>query len=44
MKNKIFSIIDWLIDWYEFGKDQGFVFALKYKLGIAKEGKDFFDL
>lgn len=28
-------------DWYSFGKMQGFLFATKYKLGIAKEGKDF---
>jgi hypothetical protein len=28
--------------WFVFGKDQGFIFALKYKLGIAKEGKDFY--
>ncbi|MGV2887508.1 hypothetical protein [Paenibacillus taichungensis] len=37
---KIFFFIK---DWFEFGKDQGFIFALKYKLGIAKEGIDFFD-
>ena len=35
-------IINALIDWYRFGKDQGYWFAFKYKLGIAKEGKDFF--
>lgn len=29
-------------NWYSFGKEQGFLFALKYKLGKAKEGKDFF--
>lgn len=39
MKNIIYSIKDW----YIFGKDQGFIFALKYKLGIAKEGIDFID-
>lgn len=31
-----------LKDWYSFGKVQGFWFATKYKLGIAKEGKDFY--
>lgn len=38
MRKAIFFIKDW----YEFGKDQGFLFALKYKLGIAQEGKDFY--
>ncbi len=33
---------NWLIDFIKFAKDQGFIFALKYKLGIAKEGKDFY--
>lgn len=36
---KIISIIK---DWYSFGKQQGFWFAMKYKLGIAEEGKDFY--
>lgn len=31
-----------LIDWLAFGRDQGFLFSLKYKLGIAREGKDFY--
>ena len=30
-----------LKDCYEFGKDHGFVFAIKYKTGKAKEGIDF---
>ena len=34
-------MIQFVKDWYSFGKSQGFLFALKYKLGIAKEGKDF---
>jgi hypothetical protein len=36
------KLIIFIKDWYEFGKDQGFWFALKYKLGLAKEGKDFY--
>lgn len=28
-------------DWLTFGKHQGYIFALKYKLFLAKEGKDF---
>ncbi|MGG1571565.1 hypothetical protein [Fictibacillus sp. NRS-1165] len=35
------KFIFFIKDWYSFGKDQGFLFALKYKLGVAKEGKDF---
>jgi hypothetical protein len=38
MKKFVFAIKDW----YSFGKEQGFWFATKYKLGIAKEGKDFY--
>lgn len=36
------KLIRFIIDWLRFGKDQGYIFALKYKLGTAKEGKDFF--
>lgn len=35
-------MIRFLKDLYSFGREQGFWFALKYKLGKAKEGKDFF--
>jgi hypothetical protein len=35
------KLIKFLYDLYDFGKDQGFIFAIKYKLGIAKEGVDF---
>jgi len=35
-------MINNIIDWYVFGKNVGFTFALKYKLGLAVEGKDFF--
>lgn len=31
-------------DWYSFGKEHGLKFAIKYKLGIAKEGKDFWEI
>ena len=30
-----------IVDFYKFGKVQGFWFAFKYKTGIAKQGKDF---
>lgn len=33
---------DAIKDWYSFSKVVGFWFATKYKLGIAKEGKDFY--
>lgn len=36
------KIIYFLADWLSFGKDMGYIFALKYKLGIAQEGIDFF--
>ncbi|MCW3793883.1 hypothetical protein OM416_20020 [Paenibacillus sp. LS1] len=36
------KIIYFLADWLSFGKDMGYIFALKYKLGIAQEGLDFF--
>lgn len=32
-----------LEDWFSFGKDVGYLFALKYKLGLAQEGIDFFN-
>jgi hypothetical protein len=35
-------LISFILDLLNFAKSQGFWFALKYKLGIAKEGKDFF--
>lgn len=36
------KIISSLTDWISFGNDVGYIFALRYKLGIAQEGKDFF--
>jgi hypothetical protein len=39
---KKLKFITWLIDWYDFGKHCGFIFAFKYKTGRAKEGIDFF--
>lgn len=40
MKRLIYAVKDW----YLFGKEHGFRFAAKYQLGLAKEGKDFYDL
>lgn len=39
---KKLRLIVFICEWYELGKCAGFRFALKYKLGIAKEGRDFY--
>lgn len=35
------KIINFIGDWLSFGKDTGYLFALKYKMGMAQEGIDF---
>lgn len=30
------------VQWYKLGRSCGFIFATKYKLGFAKEHKDFY--
>jgi hypothetical protein len=36
------KLILFIVDLLNFSKEQGFIFSLKYKLGIAEEGKDFY--
>lgn len=38
------KFVSFLKDWLSFGKEVGYVFALRYKLGIAQEGIEFFTI